>query len=70
MGKRKLDSSGWLQAAALFAKGVTQAEVAHRLGESRTSTMHWYDGNRPARHALHRRRPFASGFADLLTPTA
>jgi transposase len=31
-----------LQAARLFARGATQAEVARRLGVSRVSAMRWY----------------------------
>jgi len=74
MGKTKRDVSGLmarrLQAAALFAKGMTQAEVARRLGVSRTSAMKWYDawkskGTRGLQLAEHFGRPTKTTDADL-----
>jgi len=74
MGNQKRDVSGLmsrrLQAAALFAKGLTQAEVARRLGVSRTSTMHWYDawkakGKQGLQLAEHFGRPTKTTAADL-----
>jgi len=74
MGNKKRDVSGLmsrrLQAAALFAKGLTQAEVARRLGVSRTSTMHWYDawkskGKQGLQLAEHFGRPTKTTAADL-----
>ena len=74
MGNQKRDVSGLmsrrLQAAALFAKGLSQAEVARRLGVSRTSTMHWYDawkakGKQGLQLAEHFGRPTKTTAADL-----
>jgi transposase len=74
MGNKKRDVSGLmsrrLHAAALFAKGLTHAEVARRLGVSRTSTMNWYDawkakGKQGLQLAEHFGRPTKTTAADL-----